>query len=229
MPAKCHTFNVWFKSMPGGVPEKMSNTYVRNKIKELWTYQKNRAEIMSNKKSNQVTRNARRRAQCKGGGGKEKYIYAKNGKNCTTDRHLPENVEEIIAWNKHPGNTKAERPIGPHLSQQFPTRYVRQNEKNGASQLRALILHGPTSSSTSTSTSTSTSFFNHHYHYHYPRNTYKPWTFILGNAADSLWPSTEHWLDTRMAWNLGRLERTNCTFCSRRKDWELVWYLSWFV
>ena len=41
-------------------------------------------------------------------------------------------------------------------------------------------------------------------------------------------PSAVHWLDTRMAWNLAHLERTSCTFCSRRGDWELVANVFWY-
>ena len=52
-------------------------------------------------KSTQVSPNARRRAQCKGGGGKGKYRYTRN---CTTYRRLSENVVATVTWNRNPGN-----------------------------------------------------------------------------------------------------------------------------
>ena len=68
-------------------------------------------------KSSQVSPNARRRAQCKGGGAKKNYRYTKN---CTTYRHLSENVVATFTWNRNPGNMEAEHPIGQNFSQQFP-------------------------------------------------------------------------------------------------------------
>ena len=125
-------------------------------------------------------------------------------------------------------------PSGRISRNNFPHEICQTKWKTEAGQLRALILHSPTSSSTSstltsTSTSTSTSlsfstsfFFKTQEHLQtFDIHFRKCWRFTVA--------STEHWLDTRMAWNLARLERTNCTFCSRREDWELVWYLLWFV
>ena len=71
-------------------------------------------------KSSQVSPNARRQAQCKGGGGKEKNIYTEG---CQTLYNLQASVTErrkITTWSRNPGNMANESPIGPHFSQQFP-------------------------------------------------------------------------------------------------------------
>ena len=78
---------------------------------------KSRHVTSSQVKSSQVSPNARRRAQCKGGGGKEKYRYTRN---CTTYRRLSENVVLTFTWNRNPGNMEAKHPIWPHFLQQFP-------------------------------------------------------------------------------------------------------------
>ena len=67
-------------------------------------------------KTNQVSPNARRRAQCKGAGGKGKY---RDTRNCTTYRRLSENVVATFTWNRNLGNMEAEHPIGPHFP--FPS------------------------------------------------------------------------------------------------------------
>jgi len=77
-------------------------------------------------KSSQVSPSARRRAQCKGGGGKEKNIY---NKKCQTLYSLQASL--------NPRNTAKESPIGPHFSQQFPNckALYLQNISNFVSQI----------------------------------------------------------------------------------------------
>ena len=67
-------------------------------------------------KSRQVSPSARRRAQCKGGGGK-KNTYTKN---CTTYRRLSKNVVATFIWSTNLGDMEANHPIEPHFSQHFP-------------------------------------------------------------------------------------------------------------
>ena len=57
-------------------------------------------------KSSQVSPNARRRAQCKGGGGRQKYRY---NKSCTTYRRLSENAVATFTWNRNPKTWKQSR------------------------------------------------------------------------------------------------------------------------
>ena len=71
-------------------------------------------------KSGQVSPNARRRAQCKGGGGKEKSIYVHTD-DCTICRRLSENVVAAFTWNRNLGKSEAKHPIEPHFSQHFPS------------------------------------------------------------------------------------------------------------
>ena len=69
-------------------------------------------------KSSQVSPNARRRAQCKGGGGKEKYMYVHTN-DCTTCRRLSENVVAAFTWSRNVGKSEAKHPIEPHFLQHF--------------------------------------------------------------------------------------------------------------
>ena len=71
-------------------------------------------------KSSQVSPNARRRAQCKGGGGKEKSIYVHTD-DCTICRRLSENVVAAFTWNRNLGKSEAKHPIEPHFSQHSPS------------------------------------------------------------------------------------------------------------
>ena len=71
-------------------------------------------------KSSQVSPNARRRARCKGGGGKEKSIYVHTN-DCTICRRLSENVVAAFTWNRNLGKSEAKHPIEPHFSQHFPS------------------------------------------------------------------------------------------------------------
>ena len=68
----------------------------------------------------QVSPNARRRAQCKGGGGKEKFIYVHTN-DCTICRRLSESVVAAFTWNRNLGKSEAKHPIEPHFSQHFPS------------------------------------------------------------------------------------------------------------
>ena len=70
-------------------------------------------------KSSQVSPNARRRAQCKGGGGKEKYMYVHTN-DCTTCKRLSKNLVAASTWNRSLGKSEAKHPIEPHFSQHLP-------------------------------------------------------------------------------------------------------------
>ena len=71
-------------------------------------------------KSSQVSPNARKRAQCKGGSGKEKNIYTKKCETLYNLRASLTNFEKIPTWNKNPGNTAKEIPIGRISRNNFP-------------------------------------------------------------------------------------------------------------
>ena len=60
------------------------------------------------------------RAQCKGGGGKEKYMYI-HANGCTICRRLSENVVAAFTWSRNAGNSEAKHPIEAHFSQHFPS------------------------------------------------------------------------------------------------------------
>ena len=76
--------------------------------------------VVSSLKRSQVSPNARRRAQCKGGGGKEKSIYVHTN-DCTICRRLSKNVVAAFTWNRNLGKSEAKHPIEPHFSQHFPS------------------------------------------------------------------------------------------------------------
>ena len=75
---------------------------------------------LSSSKSSQVSPNARRRAQCKGGGGKEKHRYVHTN-DCTICRRLSENVVAAFTWSRNVGKSEEKHPIEPHFSQHFPS------------------------------------------------------------------------------------------------------------
>ena len=60
------------------------------------------AKSLNGIKSSQVSPNARGRAQCKGGGGKEKYMYVHTN-DCTICRRLSENVVATFTWSRNVG------------------------------------------------------------------------------------------------------------------------------
>ena len=91
-------------------------------MKEFRTTLRYARKRMPKIKSSQVSPNARRRAQCKGGGmrrRKKKRYGHTNG--CTTCRRLSENVVAAFTWNRNVGKSEAKHTIEPHFSQHFPS------------------------------------------------------------------------------------------------------------